>query len=165
LSGRSARSGSSSTREASLPKLNTTPSMSGNRRLRSASNFGESGSVAWQFNTRGVVTLTLSKDTDPEEVALLAIDAGAEDFEVDEDSLSIYTKVEDLMAVHKALAELGHEPDSAEIDRVPTVTVPLEEKEAVQTLRLLEKLEDLDDVQKVYSNADFPEEVLASFSE
>ena len=132
---------------------------------RSGGNFGESGSVAWQFNTRGVVTLTLSKDTDPEEVALLAIDAGAEDFEVDEESLSIYTKVEDLMAVHKALADLGHEPDSAEIDRVPTVTVPLEEKEAVQTLRLLEKLEDLDDVQKVYSNADFPEEVLASFSE
>ncbi len=131
---------------------------------RSGGNLGETGSVGWQFNTRGVVALTLSEGTDPEEVALMAIDAGAEDFEVDEDSLSIYTKVEDLMAVHKALAELGHEPDSAEIDRVPTVTVPLEEKEAVQALRMLEKLEDLEDVQKVYSNADFPEEVLAAYS-
>jgi YebC/PmpR family DNA-binding regulatory protein len=132
---------------------------------RSGGNLGESGSVAWQFNTRGVVALSLGDGADPEEVALMAIDAGAEDFEVDEDSLSIYTKVEDLMAVHRALSDLGHEPDSAEIDRVPTATVPLSEKDAVSTLRLLEKLEDLDDVQKVYSNADFPEEVLATFSE
>lgn len=131
---------------------------------RSGGNLGEAGSVAWQFNTRGVVSLTLDNGADPEEVALMAIDAGAEDFEVENESLSIYTKVEDLMAVHRALTDLGHEPDSAEIDRVPTATVPLDEKDAVQTLRLLEKLEDLDDVQKVYSNADFPEEVLAAYS-
>jgi YebC/PmpR family DNA-binding regulatory protein len=131
---------------------------------RTGGNLGESGSVAWQFNTRGVVAMNLPKNVDPDEVALVAIDAGAEDFEVDEESLSIYTRVEDLMAVRQALVENGHEPESAEIDRVPTVTVPLDEKDALQALRLLEKLEDLDDVQKVYSNADFPEEVLASYS-
>jgi transcriptional/translational regulatory protein YebC/TACO1 len=69
------------------------------------------------------------------------------------------------MAVRQALIDNGHEPSSAEIDRVPTATVPLEEKEALQALKLLERLEDLDDVQKVYSNADFPDEVLAEFAE
>ena len=60
--------------------------------------------------------------------------------------------------------EAGQEPASAEIERVPTLTITLEERDALQTLRLLDKLEDLDDVQKVYSNADFPEEVLAAYS-
>lgn len=131
---------------------------------RSGGNLGESGSVAWQFNTRGVVALSLPDSVDPEEVALLAIDAGAEDFNVEDGGLAVYTRPEDLMAVRQALVDGGHEPESAEIDRVPTLTVPLDEKDAVQALRLLEKLEDLDDVQKVYSNADFPEEVLASYS-
>ncbi len=94
----------------------------------------------------------------------MAIDAGAEDFETDEESLSIYTKVEDLMAVYKALAELGHEPESAEIDRVPTVTVPLDDKDSGQALRLLEKLEDLEDVQRVFSNADFAEDAVTAYS-
>ena len=132
---------------------------------RGGGNLGESGSVAWQFATRGVISLDLSSDTDGEEVALVAIDAGAEDFSVDDDSVAIYTKPEDLMAVRQSLVEAGHEPSGADIERVPTVTVSLEEKEALQALRLLDKLEDLDDVQRVYSNADFPDAVLASYSE
>jgi YebC/PmpR family DNA-binding regulatory protein len=131
---------------------------------RSGGNFGESGSVAWQFTTRGVVTLELKPDLDPDEIALFAIDAGAEDFAADEESISIYTKPEDLEAVRTALVEAGKEPAAASIEKVPNVTVPLEVKEAQQTLRLLDRLEDLDDVQKVYSNADFPEEVLAEFT-
>jgi transcriptional/translational regulatory protein YebC/TACO1 len=78
--------------------------------------------------------------------------------------LSIYTKPEDLEAVRKALVEQGHEPASSEVEKVPSTTVPLEEKEAIQTLKLLDRLEDLDDVQRVYSNADFPDEVLAAFT-
>jgi YebC/PmpR family DNA-binding regulatory protein len=130
---------------------------------RGGGNLGETGSVGWQFATRGVVALSLTPGTDPEEVALLAIDAGAEDFTVEEDGISVFTKPEDLMAVRQALVDLGHEPDSAEIDRVPTTTVPLDAGAALQTLKMLEKLEDLDDVQRVYSNADFPEEVLAGY--
>jgi YebC/PmpR family DNA-binding regulatory protein len=130
---------------------------------RGGGNLGESGSVAWQFNTRGVISLDLGNGDDGEELALLAIDAGAEDFDVDEESVAIYTRPEDLMAVRQSLVEAGHEPSGADIERVPTVTVTLEEKEALQTLRLLDKLEDLDDVQRVYSNADFPDEVLASY--
>jgi YebC/PmpR family DNA-binding regulatory protein len=132
---------------------------------RGGGNLGESGSVAWQFNTRGVISLDLGNGDDGEEVALVAIDAGAEDFSVDEDSVSIYTKPEDLMAVRQSLVDAGHEPSAADIERVPAVTVTLAEKEALQTLRLLDRLEDLDDVQRVYSNADFPDAVLASYSE
>jgi YebC/PmpR family DNA-binding regulatory protein len=131
---------------------------------RGGGNLGESGSVAWQFATRGVISLDLDGN-DGEELALLAIDAGAEDFSVDEDSVAIYTRPEDLMAVRQSLVEAGHEPSAADIERVPTATVSLQEKEALQALRLLDKLEDLDDVQRVYSNADFPDAVLASYTE
>ena len=131
---------------------------------RSGGNLGESGSVAWVFNTRGVLTVSLDRGVDDEEVALAAVDAGAEDFESDAENLSVYTKPEDLEAVRKALEESGVNVASSEVARVPSTTVKLDEKDAVSTLRLLEKLEDLDDVQRVYSNADFPDSVLAGFT-
>lgn len=150
--------------EAVTDNRNRTVAEIRNLFTRNGGNLGESGSVAWQFNTRGELSLSLSKGQDGEELALVAIDAGAEDFAVDEDSVTVYTKPEDLESVRQALVEAGHEPESAEIARVPTVTVALEEKDALQALRLLDRLEDLDDVQRVYSNADFPDEVLASYS-
>lgn len=131
---------------------------------RSGGNLGESGSVAWQFTTRGVITLEVKDGLDPEEIALKAIDAGAEDFTAEEEAIAIYTRPEDLESVRKALVDAGTEPESATIEKVPNVTVALEDKEAHQALRLLDRLEDLDDVQRVYSNADFPDEVLAEFS-
>ena len=131
---------------------------------RGGGNLGEAGSVAWVFSTRGVLTFSLARGADADELALLAIDAGAEDFVVEGDTLSVYTKPEELEAVRRALIEQGHEPSSAEIAKVPANTVPLDEKDAIQTLRLLDRLEDLDDVQRVYSNADFPDAVLAAFA-
>jgi YebC/PmpR family DNA-binding regulatory protein len=130
---------------------------------RGGGTLGESGSVAWVFSTRGTLTLAPAKGADPDEIALQAIDAGAEDFEVDDGVMSVYTKPEDLEDVRKALIDSGIEVTSAEIERVPGNTVLLEEKDALQTLRLLDRLEDLDDVQKVYSNADFPEAALAAY--
>ena len=127
-------------------------------------SMGESGSVGWMFSTRGVISLTLDAKADPDEIALLAIDAGAEDFTTEEESLSVYTKPEDLEAVRNALEEAGFASDSADVERVPSTTVQLEEKEALQTLRMLERLEDLDDVQRVFSNADFPEAALEAFN-
>ncbi len=127
-------------------------------------NLGESGSVAWVFSTRGVISINVTAGADPDEVALEAIDAGAEDFAVEDDLLSVYTKPEDLEAVRRSLEAKGCEVAASEIARIPTTTVRLEKKEAVQTLKLLDRLEDLDDVQKVYSNADFPDEVLAAYS-
>ena len=130
---------------------------------RGGGNIGELGSVAWQFTTRGVLTLELKPKQDADEIALVAIEAGAEDFAVEEGTMSIYTKPDEVDIVRRAVTEAGHEPDSVEIEKVPNQTVPLEEKEALQTLRLLDRLEDLDDVQRVYSNADFPDAVLAAF--
>jgi YebC/PmpR family DNA-binding regulatory protein len=130
---------------------------------RAGGNLGEAGSVAWVFNTRGVVTVS-ADGADADDIALAAVDAGAEDFELDEESVSIYTRPEDLETVRKALEEGGVAVASSEVARVPTTTVQLDEKDAISTLRLLERLEDLDDVQKVYSNADFPDNVLAGFT-
>jgi YebC/PmpR family DNA-binding regulatory protein len=132
---------------------------------RGGGNLGEAGSVGWVFNTRGSITVDLGQGSDPDEIALNAIDAGAEDFSAEDGVLQIYTKLEDLDTVRRALVDAGHEPSSVEIERVPSTTVPLEEKDALQTLRLLDKLEDLDDVQRVYSNADFPDAVLAAYSD
>jgi YebC/PmpR family DNA-binding regulatory protein len=151
--------------EALTDNRNRTVSEVRNAFGKNGGNLGESGSVAWVFNTRGVITLSLEPGLDADEVALVAIDAGAEDFTTDEDAISIYTRPEELETVRRSLIEAGHEPASAEIAKVPTTTVALSEREAVQALRLLDRLEDLDDVQRVYSNADFPEEVLASFNE
>jgi YebC/PmpR family DNA-binding regulatory protein len=131
---------------------------------RAGGNLGETGSVGWIFNLRGVISIEVSPDKDADEIALAAIEAGAEDFEVEEDLLSVYTKPEDLEAVRETLEEHGIRPSSSEVARIPATTVSLEEKEAVSALRLLEKLEDLDDVQRVYSNADFPDSVLAEFT-
>lgn len=125
---------------------------------------GESGSVAWQFTTRGVISIPLPDGADPEELALGAIDAGAEDFVVEEEVLSIYTKPDELYQVRQVMVDAGQEPESAEIERVPNNTIEVESGDAMQALRLLERLEDLDDVQKVYSNADFTDEVLAAYS-
>ena len=127
-------------------------------------SMGESGSVGWMFTTRGVIALNLPPKADADEVALLAIDAGADDFTVEDEVVSVYTKPEDLESVRKALEEAGFGVDSADVERVPSTTVQLEEKEALQTLRMLERLEDVDDVQRVFSNADFPEAALEAFN-
>ena len=124
-------------------------------------NMGESGSVGWMFSTRGVITLDAKGD--PDELELQAIEAGAEDILLEDDQLSVYTRPEDLESVRKALEDAGLAPTSAEIARVPSTTVPLDQKDGLQTLKLLDRLEDLDDVQRVFSNAEFSDEVLAAY--
>ncbi len=130
---------------------------------RGGGRIGETGSVAWVFSARGVISLNRNAKVDPEAAALVAIDAGAEDFSVDDDAVTIFTKPEELEAVRKALVDAGYEPAASEVEKVPSTTVPLGEEEAIQTLKLLDRLEDLDDVQRVYSNADFPDAVIAAF--
>jgi YebC/PmpR family DNA-binding regulatory protein len=132
---------------------------------RAGGSLGETGSVAWVFNLRGVISATVAAGKDPDEVALEAIEAGAEDFEAEDDQLSIYTRPEDLESVRKVLEDRGIEISSSEISRIPTTTVSLDEQTALQALRLLDRLEDLEDVQRVYSNADFPDSALAAYNE
>ena len=130
---------------------------------RGGGNLGESGCVAWNFETRGVIALEIKDEARAEELGLMAIDAGADDISIEDGVLEILTAPEVLLAVQKALQEEGISPDTAEISMVPKTTVTLEEGAAEQTLKLLDNLEDLDDVQKAYTSADFPPEVLERY--
>jgi YebC/PmpR family DNA-binding regulatory protein len=130
---------------------------------KAGGNLGEAGSVAWLFETRGVITID-ANGLDPDEIALRAIDAGADDVQVDADAVEVYTKPELFDAVRHALGDTGLPIASAEISQVPKSTITLAEKHAGQTLRLLDTIDSMDDVQRVASNADFPEEVLAAYA-
>lgn len=129
---------------------------------RGGGNLGESGSVAWQFKSRGVISVNAPGKE--EEVELAAIDAGAVDVQSEEGEVQIYTEREDLEAVRRALSEAGFEVSSAELSMVPDVTIDLDEQKSVTALKLLDKLENDDDVQKVYTNAEFAESAMAAFN-
>jgi len=129
---------------------------------RHGSSLGESGCVAWLFESRGLITVPIN-DLDPEELALQAIDAGAEDVKIENDYVEIYTKPEETQMVREALEKQKLSIASAELSMVPKTIVELEEKPALQTLKLLDKLEELDEVQHVSSNADFPDSILEKY--
>jgi len=120
-----------------------------------------SGAVAWQFEPRGLVTVPRDRGVDPDEVALLAIDAGAEDVDTDADPVEIYTAPADLERIRRSLEEAGVKVESAESAMIAKQTVELDAARARQALRLIEMLEDLDDVQRVTANFEIPEEVFA----
>ncbi len=126
---------------------------------RGGGSLAESGSVAWLFKSKGIITVE-ADGKDPDELGLLAIDSGAEDVKVDKDDIEIVTEGKNLEMVRKALEEKGIKIVSAEISMVPQTTVKLDEKSAMSALKLIDKIEEMDDVQKVYTNAEFSEEVL-----
>jgi YebC/PmpR family DNA-binding regulatory protein len=120
-----------------------------------------SGAVAWQFEPRGLIAVAPDvKDAD--EVALAAIDAGAEDVDTDDpEAIEIFTSPGDLERIRAALEAAGVSIDSAESTMIAKQTVELDSTKARQALRLVEQLEDLDDVQRVTANFDIPEDVFA----
>ena len=129
---------------------------------RAGGSLGEAGCVSWNFDSRGVVTAEVDPD-EGEEIALVAIDAGAEDFTLEGSYLEMYASPENLEALRSALEQQGVKVASADLSMVPRNTVLLDAKIAEQTLRLLDHLEELDDIQKVYTNADFPDEALEQY--
>jgi YebC/PmpR family DNA-binding regulatory protein len=132
---------------------------------RGGGNLGESGCVAWNFETNGLITFEIDNETLAEEMSLAAIDAGAEDVNLEDGLLEVHTTPANLLDVKQSLETQGAVPQSAEVSMVPKTTVLLESKEAEQTLRLLDSLEELADIQKAYTNADFPPEVLQAYQE
>jgi YebC/PmpR family DNA-binding regulatory protein len=126
---------------------------------RGGGNLAENGAVSWIFETRGVIAVEAA-GKDPDDVQLAAIDAGALDVSVEDDAIEVLTEPADLEAVREALSAAGVTVTRAEVARVPKNTVELDEKAAIQALKLLERLDDLDDVSRVYTNADFPASVL-----
>ena len=120
---------------------------------------GESGSVQWLFEQKGIIEIDATGQ-DADEVSLQAIDAGAEDVEVDGSLITVYTAPNRFEAVKRALEALRLPVGDAEMSMRSTTTVRLEGDQAKKIIGLVEALEDLDDVQKVHANFDVPEEVL-----
>ena len=129
---------------------------------RHGGSLGEIGCVAWLFDSKGLIMIK-TDDLDTEELVLDAIDAGADDVKVEGAFVEIYTKLEELEMVRKALEEKKLSIASAELSLVPKTTIELDEKAASQVLKLLDKLEELDEVQQVSSNVDFPDSVLEKY--
>jgi len=129
---------------------------------RAGGNLGENGSVAWQFEARGIISIpTASHDGD--EIALVAIDAGAADVNVDGDLVEVQTDPASLEPVRKSLEASGFEIENADFAMVPKNTLELDEKTAHQAMRLIDALEELDDVQRVYSNAEISDSAVATY--
>ncbi|HHP50342.1 MAG TPA: YebC/PmpR family DNA-binding transcriptional regulator [Moorella mulderi] len=129
---------------------------------KSGGNLGESGCVSWLFQPKGVIRVEVPEGEEREEIMLKAIEAGAEDVDdTDEEILVIKTAPEELEKVKKALEEAGVTVGHAEVEMVPRTTVTIEDPEiAAKVVKLVERLEEHDDVQAVYTNAQIPDEVL-----
>ena len=123
----------------------------------------EPNAVAWNFEKKGLF-LVLQESVDEETLMELALEAGAEDFESTDDLFEIHTSPDAFETVREALEQSGIPTESAELAMLPKSTVKLEGREAEQMLRLMEALEDNDDVQNVYANFDISEEQMAEAS-
>ncbi|MBH0190504.1 MAG: hypothetical protein HP492_01785 [Nitrospira sp.] len=119
----------------------------------------EAGAVAWQFHKKGLLTVEKNK-VDEDRLLSLALDAGAEDVKAGDKSFEIITDPHDFEAVKKALADAKVETVLAEITYIPQNTVHLDEKPAEQMLKLMEIMDEHDDVQKVHANFDISDEVM-----
>ena len=131
---------------------------------KAGGNLGETGCVGWMFEQKGFITINkAAKDED--ELMELAIDAGADDMQTVEDHYEITTAMENFETVRKALEEAGLPMDTAEITRIPQNTVTIDEKKGKALLKLMDILDDHDDIQKAYSNFDIPDDVMAAILE
>lgn len=130
---------------------------------KNGGRIAESGSVSWSFNPKGIISVK-QEGTTEDAVMEAALEAGAEDVRGEEETFDVVTAPEDFLAVREALEAAGLVVENAEVTMEPQTTVEVRGKEAEQTLRLMEALEDHDDVQNVYANFDIPEEELAAAS-
>jgi len=129
---------------------------------RNDGNLGTTGAVAWLFERRAVV-LVSAEGADEDELVLAAAEGGADDVSLDGSTFEVLAAAEQLAAVRDAIAAAGFEIESAELTMLPKTTIAVEdESEAKKVLRLIDQLEDDDDVQEVHANFDIPERVLES---
>jgi len=126
---------------------------------KTGGNLGETGCVSWMFNMKGYIVVARDK-ADEEKLMALALESGAEDMQVEDENFVVTTSPNDFEAVKKALEGAGIPLAVAEVTKVPQTYVKLAGKEASQILRLMEAIEDNDDVQNVYANFDIPDEVM-----
>jgi len=128
---------------------------------RGGGSLGESGSVAWNFESRGIIVAQPRDKADPEELALKAIDAGADDFSVDGRDVEVLTDPSRVDEVRRALEADGAKITNTDVAMVPKTQIELPADQTTAVMRLVERLEDLDDVTRVYTNVHISDEVLA----
>ena len=126
---------------------------------KNGGNLGERGCVSWMFEKKGLIVVN-PKTTDEDELFMVALEAGAEDMKAEEDRFEIYTTPETFAEIRDAIEAAGIDITMEEIGMIPQTTVSIEGDGARQLLRLLESLDENDDVQNVYSNFDIPDEIL-----
>jgi YebC/PmpR family DNA-binding regulatory protein len=129
---------------------------------RLGGSLGEAGCVAWQFEPRGYYTLP-PDDLDPDEIFDIAVESGADDVTFGDDLIEIFAEPSEFQTVRDGLQQAGLKLESAEITMMPQTTITLDSKQAFQNMNLISHLEDLEDVQHVYSNLDITDELMAEF--
>lgn len=122
-------------------------------------HLGEVGCVNWLFDRKGTMILDKSK-VDEDKIIDLAVEAGAEDIKDEDDTLEIIFAPEQFAQIKENIKKAGYPPELLELTMVPQTTVSLEEKEALQMLRLMDALEESEDVQRVYANFDITDEIM-----
>lgn len=122
-------------------------------------NLGETGCVGWMFQRKGVLVVEKNSGIDEDELMLLAVEAGAEDFRSEGEEYEITCAPEDFESVQSALEKSGIKAAHAELALVPSTRMQLDDNDAARMMKLLDALEEHDDVQEVYTNADFPDDL------
>ena len=128
---------------------------------KNGGNMGENGCVAWIFEQKGLIVVKISEKSE-EEIFELAIDAGGDDMKTVDDYYEITTSVESFEPVRKAIEDAGIKTQSSELTRIPQNRVNVEKKHCKSLLQLMDTLEDHDDIQKVYSNFEITDEIMAT---
>jgi len=131
---------------------------------RAGGSLGTSGSVSWMFERKGVIIVNRSSGVDEDELLEIALEAGAEDMRSEDDHFEIITGVEDFRAVVEGLQAREIPLASAEVTMLPKTTVSLDKETAKKVLKLIDALEENEDVQEVYSNFDIPDEIMDELS-
>ena len=128
---------------------------------RGGGSLGESGSVGWLFDQKGYISLPM-EGLDQDKIFEVALEAGAEDVVFSDETAEVYTEPADLQAVRQAFQHAGYKMETAEVTMVPKTLVDLSPADTLQVMNLIEAIEDLDDVVKVYSNLNITDEALAN---
>ena len=134
---------------------------------KNGGKLAEPGSVKYLFNRKGILTIDIDEQSEhfknKDELELGVIDAGAEDVDLGEGIVEVYTQVEDFKAVQEALAAASYKIANAQLSWLPQTTMSLDASETIKTMKLLEALEELDDVQEVFSNLDIADDIIAEY--
>lgn len=128
---------------------------------RHGGNMAEAGAVSWMFENKGYIAIERTKQ-DPDEVFMIAVDAGADDVQISDEWFEIYTPADELHAVSNALSESGLTIAEAELSYIPKNEIELDPKETVQVMGVIESLEEQDDVEQVYSGLHLSDEAMAA---